>query len=525
MKKVLIPTKLEKIAKETLVANGNYEVVQDDSADIAALTQKHPDTYALIVRSEGVTPAVIDSLPKLKVIIRAGAGFNTIDIKHARKKNIDVMNTPGANSNGVAEEVIAMMLADARHIVAADPSCRKGEWEKKKFMGREIAEKTVGIVGLGNIGRLVAKRLSGFDCRLLGFDPVISAERASEMNVELTDLQTIFKESDYITLHVPENDETKKMVGVKLLSLMKKNATIINCARAGIIDEEAVRQAKKEKGIRLLNDVYPKDVEGAKTIADIADIMLPHLGASTLEANSMAARRSAEQLIDYDTRGITSFIVNRDIPEGLDEAYCRLANTLSKLCRGFVGKNTKLKLIETSFYGSLAPFAEWLLIPIVAGIKDDAERSMDLRPAKRYLDEMGIEVVNRKTDPEKKFGNSMTVDFTTSVDEETLRHVSVRGTVAEGNMMVSRINEFDKLYFEPVGHAVFFMYEDRPGVIGAIGAKFAKAAINIEEMRDSRDRKTNRSLAILKLNQPAPEELMKSIAAEIKAISASSMSL
>jgi len=342
MKKVLIPTKLEKIAKETLVANCNYEVIQDDSADIAALAQKHPDTYALIVRSENVTPAVIDALPKLKVVIRAGAGFNTIDIKYARKKSIDVMNTPGANSNGVAEEVIAMMLADARHIVAADASARRGEWEKKKFMGREVAGKVIGIVGLGNIGRLVVKRLSGFDCTFLGYDPVISAERAREMNVELTDLETIFKQSDYITLHVPETDETKKMVGTKLLSLMKKGATIINCARAGIVDEEAVRQAKKDKGIRFLNDVYPKDIEGPKTVTDIADIMLPHLGASTLEANSMAAKRSAEQLIDYDTKGITSFIVNRDIPEGLDEAYCMLANTLSRLCRGLLGKRGQL---------------------------------------------------------------------------------------------------------------------------------------------------------------------------------------
>jgi D-3-phosphoglycerate dehydrogenase / 2-oxoglutarate reductase len=525
MKKVLIPTKLEQVAREVLVANGNYEVVQDDSTGIEALAQKHPDAYALIVRSENVTPKVIDLLPKLKVIIRAGAGFNTIDTKYARKKGIDVMNTPGANANGVAEEVVAMMLADARHIIAADVSARRGEWEKKKFMGREIAGKTVGIIGLGNIGRLVAKRLSGFDCRLLGYDPVISTERAQEVNVDLTDLETIFKESDYVTLHVPENEETKKMVGAKLLSLMRKNATIVNCARAGIVDEDALRNAKKEKNIKFLNDVYPKDAEGPKSVSDIADIMLPHLGASTVEANTAAARRSAEQLIDYDNRGVTSFIVNRDIPEGLDEAYCRLANTLSRLCRGFVGKNTKLKLIETSFYGSLEQFADWLLIPIVAGIKEDSDSSLDLRPAKRYLDDMGIEVANRKVEPEKRFGNSMTLDFTSSVDEETLRHVSIRGTVTEGNMMVSRINEFDKLYFEPVGHAVFFMYEDRPGVIGAIGARLAKAAVNIEEMRDSRDPKTNRSLAILKVNKPVPDELMQSIAAEIKALSASSVTL
>ena len=130
-KKVLIPTKLDKIAREILTADGNYEVVQDDSADILELAAKHSDAYALVVRSEKVTPDVIDAIPKLKVVIRAGAGFNTIDTKYARKKDIDVMNTPGANSNGVAEEVVALMLADARHIIAADASTRRGEWEKK----------------------------------------------------------------------------------------------------------------------------------------------------------------------------------------------------------------------------------------------------------------------------------------------------------------------------------------------------------------------------------------------------------
>ncbi len=171
MKKVLIPTKLEGIARETLEARGTYQVVQDESASIADLAAKHQDAYALIVRSENVTASIIDALPDLKVIIRAGSGYNTIDTKYARGRHVDVMNTPGANANAVAEEVVALMLADARHIVPADASARAGKWEKKKFMGREIAGKTVGIVGLGNIGQLVARRLSGFECTLLGYDP------------------------------------------------------------------------------------------------------------------------------------------------------------------------------------------------------------------------------------------------------------------------------------------------------------------------------------------------------------------
>lgn len=525
MKKVLIPTKLDPAARDLLLESGEYDVVQDASASLEELTATNADTYALIVRSERVTADVIEALPGLKVIVRAGSGFNTIDTKHARRKGIDVMNTPGANANAVAEEVIALILADARHIVAADASTRAGKWEKKQFMGREVAGKTVGIVGLGNIGRLVARRLTGFDVRLLGHDPVISAERAMEIGVELTDLETLCGESDYITLHAPETEDTRGLFDAKLFASMKAGTTIVNCARAGLVNEDDLRAAKKEKDIRFLNDVYPKDEAGEKSVEDVADLMLPHLGASTVEANLTAARRAAEQLIDFDQKGITSFIVNRDIPEGLDEAFCELASTLSRLCRCLVGRETTPKLIETSFYGSLEPFGDWLLVPIVAGIWDDFDRSMDFRGARQYLDEMGIEYANRKADPEKKYVNSMTVDMTCAVDSATLRRVSIRGTVAENTAMVSRVNEFDKLYFEPAGDTVIFVYDDRPGVVGTIGRMLADAEINIEDMRHSHDRKTNRSLAILKVNRPAPDEVVSQIGEEIQATIAVAITL
>ncbi len=519
-KKVLIPTKLSKVAAETLKASGRYEVIQDDSGKVEPLVRQHPDAYALIVRSENVTAAIIDLLPQLRVVIRAGAGYNTIDTKYARKKGVDVMNTPGANANGVAEEVVALMLADARRLVPADASCRAGKWEKTAFMGTELAEKTVGIVGLGNIGRLVAKRLAGFDCRMLGFDPVIARERADAMNVELVDLDTLFASSDFVTLHVPENDETKKMVGERLLGCMKKGATLVNCARAGIIDEAALRKVKAEKGLRFLNDVYPKDEEGPKSIADIADIMVPHIGASTHEANTKAARRAAEQLIEFDEKGVASFIVNRDIPVGLDEAYCDLANTLARLARQILGREAKLTLIETSFYGSLEPFADWLIVPIVSALSEDFDRSSDPKAARRYLRDMGIEYVNREGDRSKGFDNSITIDMTGSLDRSTLRMASVRGTVAESTMMISRINEFDRLYFEPRGRTVMFLYDDRPGVLGAIGKHLADAEINIEDVRNPHDVKTNRSLAIMKVNKPAPDAVMATITSDIRALAA-----
>ncbi len=525
MKKVLIPTKLDKAAIELLKANGAYEVIQVEKADLPVLAAQHPETHALIVRSEPVDAAVIDVLPHLKVVIRAGAGVNTIDTRYARKKGIDVMNTPGANANGVAEEVVALMLADARHLIKADASCRAGEWEKTAFMGREIAHKTVGIVGLGNIGRLVAQRLSGFEVKLLGYDPVITRERAAEMEVELTDLETIFSRCDYISLHVPENDETRKMVNAKLLGLMKKGATIINCARAGIIDEAALRAVKAEKGLRFLNDVYPKDAPGPKSVADIADIMVPHLGASTKEANLMAATRAAEQLIEYDAKGFSSYIVNRDVPEGLDPAYGDLAYALAKVCRLLLGREVKLSAVATSFYGSLEPYGDWLLVPVVAGLWEEFERVMDAQAARHFLADRGIDYRNREVDHKKGFENSITIDLTGSVDASNLRQVSIRGTVAEKTLMIARIDEFEKLYFEPKGATVFFQYKDRPGVVGTIGHRLAQAGINIEDVRHSHNIASDQSLAILRVNRSVPEAVVRQIAEEIQALRAFSMDL
>lgn len=520
MKKVLIPTKLDPVAADILKSHQGYSVVQDAEAGLDALVSAHPDTYALIVRSEKVTAELIDRLPELKCVVRAGAGYNTIDIRYARSRGIDVMNTPGANANAVAEEVLALILADARHLIPADATTRMGEWAKSLYMGRELAGKTVGIVGLGNIGRLVARRLRGFECTLLGYDPLVSHEKAREADVEPVELQTLFEQADFITLHIPETDETRGLVDDALLSRMKPGATIVNCARAGIIDEEALRRHKQTHGVRFLNDVYAKDAAGKKSVADIADIMLPHLGASTVEANRNAAQRAAQQLIDLVEKGVTSFIVNRGIPEGLDETYCELAFALARLARDLLGRNIPLKMIETSFYGQLKPFAQWLLAPMISGIWEDLGRSVDYDAAVAYLDEMGIDYADRATDPGKGFENSVTIDLIGEQDDSTLKRVSVRGTVAEGVLMVSRINGFDRLYFEPVGPTLFFLYDDRPGVIAAISRKLAEGGINIEDMRNPHDRKTDRSLAILKVNQPVADDVMAAIKAEIDAASA-----
>lgn len=521
MKKVLIPTKLAAVARETLLAHGGYDVVQDESSELAALVGEHSDTHAMIVRSEKVTADIIDALPQLKIIVRAGAGYNTIDTKYARSRGVDVMNTPGANANAVAEEVVALMLADARHLIPGDISCRAGKWEKKHLMGREITGKTVGIVGFGAIGQLVAKRLSGFDVTLMVFDPFLKDKSAHDLGATPVDLPEIFESCDYISLHMPENDETRGIINKDLIGRMKPGGTLINCARAGILNEDDFRALKGERQLRLLNDVYPKDEAGDKPIADIADIMLPHLGASTKEANFNAASRAATQIIGLDDKGIASYIVNRDVPEGLDKAYSELAFSLAHLCRGIAGGNQHVEVLETSFYGELAAYKDWLLVQVLAALSEEFDRSQGYDAALEYLKEKGVEYFNRETDSSKGYGNSITVDVTTAVDAANFKRISVRGTLAEGNMMISRINDFDKLYFEPTGTALLFIYKDRPGVIGQIGKSLAEAGFNINDMRNPHDMSGEYSLALMRVSEAVDCEVVSKISGEIEALHAS----
>ncbi len=310
MKKVLIPTKLDKVVAGILGDHG-FEVIQQAETPLADLAAANKDAEAIIVRSEKVPAEIIDMLPELKLVVRAGAGFDNIDTKYARSRNIDVMNTPGANSNAVAEEVIALALAAYRKVVFADNTTRAGQWEKKNCMGREITGKTVGILGLGNIGRLLVKRLSGFECKFLAFDPFVTQEQADAIGVTMTTVEDIFAQADIISLHMPENDKTRGMVNEQLLSTVKKGVMLINCARAGIVDEDALRKMKAEKEIIFCNDVYAKDAAGEKSVADIADVMLPHLGANTKEANFNAAKKAAEEMVAFFENGDRTCVVNK----------------------------------------------------------------------------------------------------------------------------------------------------------------------------------------------------------------------
>ncbi len=518
MRKVLIPTKLDKFAADLLRDKG-YNVVLDAATPIEDLVRANADAEVLIVRSEKVTPELIDLLPKLKLIVRAGAGYNTIDTKYARKKGVDVMNTPGANSNAVAEEVVAMMLAVSRHVVAADASTRAGEWEKSKFMGRELAGKTVGVLGLGNIGQLLVKRLAGFEMKVLGFDPVISPVLAEKLGVKLVTLEEVFAKADFISLHIPENEETRGMINRRFFDLMKPNAVLINCARCGVVNEDDLRAVKAEKAIKFCNDVYPKDAPGPKSCADIADLMLPHLGANTFEANLVAAQRSAEQTIAYFERGITNCVVNKSLPDGLSEKFQQLAYVLTALSRACLGKDANPGRIETSYYGSLAQFNQYMLSPIAAALADEFAPDQAPSDAEKLFAERGIEVSNREVDNDKHYGESMTIDLFAAASGSIYKS-SARGTVTENQLMITRLNTFDRLFLEPSGHHLFVEYQDEPGIIGRIAGLLGEKNINIIDIRAPQNVNTGRALTVVQTNIPVPEVLVAKIKEAVKASNA-----
>ena len=518
MKTILIPTKLDKVAAGILSQQG-YNVIQDSETPIADLCKKNPAAEALIVRSEKVTPELIDLLPNLKAVVRAGAGYNTIDIKYARQKGIDVMNTPGANSNAVAEEVFAMLLAASRFLVPADIDTRAGGWSKKKFMGHEITGKTIGIVGLGNVGQWVARHAKGFDMKILAYDPIVSPKKAQEVGATLCTMQELFEQSDYITLHIPENNETRGSINAKLFALVKPGCIIVNCARAGIVNEDDLRAAKAEKGLLYCNDVYPADEAGPKSIADVADIMLPHLGANTVEANRAAAKSAAEELIGYFEQGITRFVVNKDVPDGLNPRYQQLAFKLTYLSRALSGSNA-ITAIRCSFYGELKPFSKWFIAPICAALSDNSDLHDTFQEAKAMLEAKGIELEIREPDDSRNYGNSMTIDL-----ENGDSKVSLRGTLTENQLTISRIGNYDQIYAPLKGNMLFVEYVDRPGVLAKITSAIADAQINIDDLHTPHDSIGKRTMAILLTNQLVPAVLVDKIQDAVNAFCSMAVSI
>ena len=471
------------------------------------------DYEALIVRSQTqVSAQVIEAGEKLEVIARAGSGIDNIDVEAATRQGIVVVNAPTGNTIAAAEHTIALMFSLARHIPQANAVLKSGVWRRGDFMGTEIRNKTLGIIGLGNVGSEVARRALGLEMRLIACDPFISVDYARNLQVELVSLEQLLKESDFITLHIPRTESTKGLIGAEQLALIKPTAYIINCARGGLIDEEALAKAVKEKRIAgAAIDVFSTEPATESVFFEDDNIIVtPHLGASTTEAQAKAARDVAEQIIDIFEGQPARYSVNAPfIPtETLSvlAPFMKVASKVGKLVGQLAEGQTNA--IQIKYDGEISNYDTNAFKAAVLGglLEDVSEQRINLVNASIVAAQRGLTVVEQKEATCENYASLITVEVTTSTGATT-----VAGTVMHGESHIVRVNDY---WLDIVPTGAYFLFSDhldRPGLIGAVGKITGDANINISSMHVSRLKPRGQALMILALDEPLLEEQRQKI--------------
>ncbi len=516
MIKVLIADKLSRVGIDWLKTQDDVEVEVNAGLPPEELAGIVGQYDGMIVRSGvKVTAAVLAEPGELKCIARAGVGVDNIDVPLATSKGIIVMNTPGGNTLSTAELTLALMMALSRKVAPANASLRSGEWNRKAYQGTQLAGKTLGIVGMGRIGRAVAKRAYALDMRVLGYDPFF-AGTCPEGKVEMVkDLIELCKRADYITVHVPKNADTLGMIGAEQFAAMKPSARVVNAARGGIIDPEALLGAIKEGRIAgAALDVYLSEPPAAGAENELIQqpnvLCVPHLGASTEEAQEQVALDAAQQLVEALRGGEVRNAINAP---GFDQAlpavlrpYTELAARLGAILAGITPG--ALEKVEVIYRGAIsemnvAPITTYLLVGLIAPRMD---QPVNVINAPVLAEHRGVEVEQITSAKVREFANLMEVTITTDQAKRT-----GMGTIF-GNRF-PRMIAIDgyRMELKPEGHVVIIVNEDKPGVVGRYGTIFGDNNINIADMTFSRKIKLGMALVGISLDEPPSEEVMEQI--------------
>ncbi|TAJ97928.1 phosphoglycerate dehydrogenase [bacterium] len=472
------------------------------------------DYNGWVIRSgTKVTADLIETAENLKVIGRAGVGVENIDVEAASKKGVVVMNTPGGNNVTTAEHTISLMLSLARHIPQAVASLKGGQWKRDRFMGVELCNKTLGVIGLGNVGRIVAERAAGLRMKVVAHDPFISSENAARLGVELVSLEEIFKRSDFITVHVPLTNETRGLINRKAFAKMKKGVRIINCARGGIVDEKDLAEALKEgkvagAALDVFVDEPPPPDHPLLKMEQV--VTTPHLGASTDEAQLNVAIAVAEQMVDFLSRGIIRYAVNVPSvsPELLStlRPYLTLGEKLGSLQVQMLA--TLPKEVHIEYGGEVTQYdVASLTLAVLKGILTPVmESSVNYVNAPLIARERGIKVVESKSSRAGDFASSITVRVKTKQKE-----LEVEGAIfGSNNPRIVRINNF---YLEavPEGYILILHNRDVPGVIGAVGTLLGQKGINIAGLELGREKVGGMAISFFHVDDVVPKETLEAL--------------
>jgi D-3-phosphoglycerate dehydrogenase len=514
--RILITDALSEEGLNLLKSRQELEVVPKKGLSKEEIKQIIKDYDALIVRSgTKVTADIIEAAgERLKVIGRAGIGVDNVDVEAATRKGIVVMNTPEANAVTTAEHTIALMFALARKIPQAHFSLKSGLWEREKFKGREIFGKTLGIIGLGNIGRFVAERAIGLKMRVIAYDPFLTKEVATKLGVELVSFDELLEKADIITIHTPLTPDTKNLIGKEAFMRMKKGVIIVNCARGGIVNEQDLYEAIKSGRVGgAALDVYekePPDKDNPIFTLDDNIVFTPHLGASTEEAQTKVSVAIAEQIIDFFINGVVRNAVNMPSISlellKLMKPYITLAEKLGsfqgQLCRSGVEE------IHIEYSGEVSGFN---VAPLtVAALKGFLSPIMDIVVsyvnAPVIAKERGIRVIESKSSKSEDFTSLISIKVKTNQGE---KHVA--GTIfGREEPRFVRVNGFS-LDVIPQGYLLIEENNDKPGVIGATCTTLGKRGINIARMHLGRESIGGRAIAFINVDSPVPEEVIGEI--------------
>jgi D-3-phosphoglycerate dehydrogenase len=480
----------------------------------AQLAEIIPPYDALLIRSSTkVTREIIEHASSLKVIGRAGVGVDNVDLDAATRCGIVVMNSPLGNSVTTAEHAISMMMAMARHIPAANAAVRAGKWERGRFTGIEVFNKTLGIIGLGNIGRIVADRALGLKMKVIGFDPILTSDAAARIGVEMVALEELFLRADFITVHTPLTDETRGLVGPAAFALMKTGARVINCARGGIIDEDALYAALKTGRIAgAALDVFvdePPSPDNPLLALDNV-IATPHLGAATDEAQVQVGVDIANQIIEFLTEGTIRHSVNIPAltPKELEilGPHLTLAEKLGRLAAQLIEKPPSQ--IGVGFAGEAAnlksePIVASALKGLLSGFLD---QQLNLVNAPYIARERGIVITETRSRETTDYINVLTLTVRTA---ESVHDVA--GSVV-GNRAL-RLIRIDGYPIEATPDGYFLMLHNRdvPGVVGAIGSLLGQAGINIAGLELGRDRIGGMALSLVEVDGPVPSRVLENL--------------
>lgn len=513
---VLITDPIDPVGHDIL-SEHDIEIDELLDYDEETLKQHLKDAHGWIVRSgTTVTPELIDLADNLQVIGRAGVGVDNIDLDAATRRGILVCNAPDGNTISTAEHACAMLQAMARTIPQANRSLRDGNWDKKKFAGAELHDKTLGIVGIGKVGRAVAERMHGYGMDLVAFDPIVSDEVANRLGVTLVSLDELLEQSDFITIHAPMNDETRGMIGADELARCKDEVRIVNCARGGIVDEQDLLAALNDGEVAgAAVDVYSEEPPKSDFLHDLIAhpnvVATPHIAATTGAAQAKVAQQITEQVVsalhgnpvDTPVNGMALKMAGQDEVQ----PYLRLADRLGQIVYQLSDEN--VQGITVRCRGDVPRrYAEVLSVAALRGVLNQwADEPVNFINAPVLAEDIGL----RFRESRESEGGSYTTLIEVVAETKGDEHV-VAGTLFNGDdLRLVRVNEYD-LETRPEGEMLFYKNIDRPGMLAGVGRLLADADINIGALALGRRGRGEMALTAVNVDDVIPDDILEQIA-------------